>query len=302
MTVHPPTSTGGGKRPDFLVRSPSGSDFILEAVLATDTSAEDAAADARLNDFYDSLNRLDSPSFFVSIETLNWAPSTPVPGAKVKRRIGSWLSKLDPDEVDRQYRLIGDEGHPRLLFSHEGREVQFVATPKMKQTTTQDNVRPLAMFGGRAGFVQPDVCIRKAIIDKGNRYGELDQPYVIAVNALGDFADWLEVEDALFGKDHLYAASSVERRATTHRDHGAWTSASGARFTGVSAVLAVRKLTPWTLAKAQSRLYHNPWARRRYDGELTSLGQAFLTSSGPEYQEGLSTATVLDLPPEWPEV
>jgi len=49
----------------------------MEAVLATDESAEAAAARARMHRVYDTLNRrLNSPHFFIGM-TVRGAPATP---------------------------------------------------------------------------------------------------------------------------------------------------------------------------------------------------------------------------------
>ena len=68
VEIHPEPSKAKKTRPDFRVHSPTNNHFYLEAVLATDESDEEAAARARLNTFYDAIDRMDSPNFFIGVD------------------------------------------------------------------------------------------------------------------------------------------------------------------------------------------------------------------------------------------
>ena len=50
-----------------------------------------------------------------------------------------------------------------------------------------------------ASWVQPRLPIRDAVIGKATRYGDLDLPYVVAVNAMSDHAEEEDAVEALFG-------------------------------------------------------------------------------------------------------
>lgn len=65
--VHPPLPHTD-RRPDFLVKPPSGLDFYLEAIHTTGASDDESKAQARLNTLYDSLNYLKSPNLFIKID------------------------------------------------------------------------------------------------------------------------------------------------------------------------------------------------------------------------------------------
>ncbi len=59
VDVAPTDDPGPGeKRPDFVAHRSSEPQFHLEATLATDRSTADAAAEARLNQVYDALNKV----------------------------------------------------------------------------------------------------------------------------------------------------------------------------------------------------------------------------------------------------
>jgi hypothetical protein len=49
--------------------------------------------------------------------------------------------------------------------------------------------------------INPHLAIKSSVEGKAGHYGELDLPFVIAVNALDEFADAASAIDALFGSD-----------------------------------------------------------------------------------------------------
>lgn len=148
-------------------------------------------------------------------------------------------------------------------------------------------------------------AIRDALCTKASRYGDLELPYVVAVNALDWSADFTDIMEALFGKEKyiidLSRSKPSEPEKTRELD-GVWTSKSGPRYTRLSAALVVIGLSPWNLPRANIRLYHNPWANLPYNSELTLLPQAVPLTSQMKLKDGKSLASVFDLPQNWPEI
>ncbi len=141
------------------------------------------------------------------------------------------------------------------------------------------------------------------IVDKARRYGRLDKPSVIAVNALDKWSlEPSEVIEALFGEETLTInpedlASPRQGRAP----NGAWTSASGPRYTRNSAVLVAHGLNPWNIGQAELRLYHNPWAEQPYTSALVRIAQAIPRDGVIDLVDGVNVAELLGLPPGWPK-
>lgn len=152
-------------------------------------------------------------------------------------------------------------------------------------------------------------ALRDAILDKATRYGDVKDPYVVAVNAVSQDLDDIAIGEALFGKetfifpirgDGMLHDEADDQPRLRRLPDGAWTSSSGPRNTRVSAVLIVSHLMPWTIATAQPRLYHNPRARRPYTGELTRLPQAVPHAGRMEKRDGVSAANLFGLSQGWP--
>jgi hypothetical protein len=184
IKVHP-TLPGTAKRVDFFVESPQGNDFYLEAICVTGESEEQSKSQARLNTLYDSLNYLDSPDFFIHLD-VSGAPRSPVPAAKIRSWLERKLLNLNPEQINRLFELRCLDLLPRWQFEHEGLRLICYPTPKPPELRGIPGVRTLAAttFGG---IIDSEGPIRDAVIRKAKRYGVLDLPLVVAVNATDHF-------------------------------------------------------------------------------------------------------------------
>jgi len=305
VTLHP-SATDGAKTPDFLAESSSGERFYIEATLATGKSAAEAGALARMNTVYDVLNRsVDSPNFFLWL-VLEGAPATQPPAKKLASFVNARLAELDPDEITRLYESEGIDAVPRWHFEHEGWRIEFRPIPKKPEARGKPGVRPIGMQSFEIRWVDHRTAIRDAIIKKSGRYGVLDLPYIIAVNALEPI-DEIDIMEALFGKEQFTVAFSQNeplepvRSEMSRLPDGAWTSPYGPRYTRVSGVLLATRLSSWNVPRANLRLYHNPWAQRVYSSVLTRLPQAIPQDDCMKRIDGESPRAILGLSPTWPE-
>lgn len=275
----------------------------MEAILATDESAEDAAARARMNVVYDVLNRLDSPNFFIGMN-LSGFPETPPPTKQIKSFLVKHLAQLNPDEIANLLKTGDLDDLPHWHYEYKGWKIDFFPIPKSPSMRGKGGVRPLGMQFHGVHFLDSRVAIRDAIVAKARRYGDLDLPYVIAVNALGEDVDRIDIMEALFGKEQFtvrLTQSGPSEPKMTRVPDGAWVSKSGPRYKRVSAILVAAPVLPWNVPRARICLYHNPWARRPYTSELTRLPQAVPQDNTMKWQDGESLSTIFGLPLWWPE-
>jgi hypothetical protein len=305
VEVHRRATDDSLRTPDFLLTSPDGQLSYLEAIVATNLSQEERGAASRANEVYDAINEIESPNFFLWLQ-VRGSPSTAVPRRNLKRTLTAFLRSQDPDECHRLFKEGGLDHLPRLSFSHGGWEIDFFPIAKSPRLRGKPGVRPIGAQLFEAEMVDDRSAIRDAIVEKATRYGNLGQPYVIAVNAVTQLLDNIDIGEALFGKETFVfrrddATSSGKAEPELRRlGDGAWTSPLGSRYTRVSAVLIVSSLAPWTVADAQPRLYHNPWAKRPCTTELTRLPQAIPNSGRIEHRDGVPTAELFELRAGWP--
>jgi hypothetical protein len=305
VTLHPAVPDGS-RTPDFLAESLNGERFYIEATVATDESAAEAGARARMNAVYDVLDRsIDSSDFFLWL-VVKGEPATPPPASRLASFLTDRLAELDPDEVARLYESKGTDAIPRWHFERDRWRIEFRAIPKKPEARDKPGVRPIGMRSTEYRWVDHRTAIRDSIIKKAGRYGELDLPYVVAVNAI-KLVDEIDIMEALFGKEQYIVAVSgngpsepVQAEMSRLAD-GAWISQQGPRYTRVSGVLLATRLSPWNIPRAYLCFYHNPWAQKPYQSALTRLPQAVPRDGRMRRVEGESVSAILGLAPSWPE-
>lgn len=302
VEVHPRVE-GTDTRPDFLYESSLGEGAYLEAVLATDQSRAEAAAEARKNRVYDTLNRLSSPDYCIGMD-LHGDPASDPPGRQMRGFLSRQLREMSRPEIEVLATRGGLSAMPRWRFEHDGWCVDFYPIPKPPSLRDKAGVRPIGLqFEGFSADATRG-AIRNAVAAKASRYGSLDKPFVIAVNVLSLHTDESDVLDALYGDEQFVMGdgpSAGKKTGLKSARSGAWIGPAGPQNTRVSGVLIVPQLFPSTLIRAKACLFHNPWAARPYGGALGRLGSCAVEADGrAHFTPGESMASVLGLPGEWP--
>ena len=297
VTPHP-TLSNTAKTPDFLVKPLTGTPFYIEAVLVTNKSADEVAAQARINTVYDVVNRkVDSSNFFLWID-VEGTPKSPPSANKIASFLNKRLAKLDPEQVAKRYEVDGVDAIPSWRFKHDDWVIEFQPIPKKHEARNKEGVRPIGGQSTGLRHVDHRTPIRDAIRNKAGRYGELDFPYVVAVNVL-EFIDEIDIMEALFGKEQFtinFSQSNPLEPVDTQMSRipdGVWTSYEGPRNTRMSAVLLAIRLSPWNLLDGNIYLYHNPWAKRPYSSVLTRLPQVVFEDGHMKKVDGESISSIL---------
>jgi hypothetical protein len=300
VTVHPIIPNRSGT-PDFLVESPDHEHFYIEATIASNESVTQTSTRARMNAVYDVLDReVNSPDFSVWIR-IDGAPSTPPPAKRIASFINAHLSNLDPDVILNLYESGKIEELPQWTFNHDGWKIGIVPIPKKPETRGKPGVRPIGIKSTSMQLIDDITPIRDAIIEKAGRYGELDLPFVVAVNVLA-LIDETEIMQALFGKEQFTVffspsepSESTETQVSRLPD-GAWIRHGGPRYTRVSAVLFATLLSPYNFSRVNLHLYHNPWSQRPYKSVLTRLTQIVPRNNQMLQIDGESIEAIFGLP------
>ena len=242
IDIHPrlPETT---KTPDFLVKTPCGESFYLEAKVATGQDKERRKSDARINTFHDTLNEIESPDFYLSVHFENPDPTHPLPGRRIRSQIEKWLSGLNYDQIMTDTTPGDYSRYPEKRFEDKGYAFSVKAIP---QGSLRGNLgRPIASRGGRCSWIGP---VSEPILDaaksKAGRYGKPDRPYVIAVHDQDSHMGPQDLELTLFGVPLKSPVTDLDDRARTKGTHGFWTGGSGPAHTRVSGLLIVRELYP----------------------------------------------------------
>lgn len=257
VTCHPQLA-GTNRRPDFLAEK-GGRSIYIEARSASSSDASVGNA-ARLNAVYESLDKLDSPNFFLWIDVVQQGVA-PLRSRPLRGRLENWLARLDPD-VHTLVAGKGREHHPGYVHEDAGWRIDFRAIAKSPGARGREGVRPLGIFGGgEAHWVQDEETIRGALIDKGSAYGALGAPFVVAVASNSVSSDDDAILNVLYGREVVEFRTypdGTEGTAMVRKPDGYWYRGDHWDHRGVSAVLLVRNLHPAFVSEQQHTIWEHP--------------------------------------------
>jgi hypothetical protein len=278
--------------PDFLIESKHGCRFYLDGVLATGRSQQETVTRARLNQALAAIDATPSPAHFLDLEVTG-CPTAPMTIWRMKRGLRIWLARLPEGES-------AADASP-FRYEEHGARIVIRAWPRR---SPQEISRSTGVSHFRAMTITPDENIRAALKKKAFRYGILDHPYVVAVNAFGDFQLEGNVVDALFGSQRIPSRQLSGARLSVEEGRcsdGIWIGPRGPRNAKLSAVIAMQGIDPWNFAQRNARLIRNPWAARQLPPIGLGIGE--LSRVGPKLRRkrGSSMASILGVAQRWPD-
>lgn len=299
LTPHPILDNGSASRPDFLVEAPTGGQFYLEAVLATE-STEDRTHDSLLATTLDVFSSESHQNFCVIVKTCGY-PSTQPSRRKLLRATMEWLDSLNPDEVQSRVDALGHDVLPSLVWTHEHLEISIQALPLRPERRGKAS-RLLAVQFGQAGWVDASSPIKDAVRFKGSKYGDLGKPLVIAINFMGHHLDRRDEMQALFGQEQVvFSRANPDAEPRVERaPNGAWIGKGGPQFTRVSGAWIFNNLCTYNLPSRQPTLYLHPWARHELPMEMLKFPHAIGVNGEMTWHDGIAPRATFKLPEEWP--
>ncbi len=269
VELHPRTTQGNAAHPDFLVRQAGTRQFYLECTVLGD-SAEDRAGQARLDQLYDALSDFDSHDFLIGIE-LKTFPERSLPAAPLRQFLEQKLQDLDVDELAQTLQSQGLEALPHWQYSDGPWQIEIFPLPKPQDVRGRVGIPPVSLTQYGVRLFDWHERLRRKISAKAPPHGRSDLPYLIAVDAVGEMgmmADEDDIDTALFGRHQyrcLLRSGEVVGGYWTRARDGLWFGPKGPRYKGISGVLAVLGLVPWTVNLKTPVLWHNPWASKALD-------------------------------------
>jgi hypothetical protein len=298
LEIHPQVANGA--HPDFLVTCPDGSRFYLEAVLASEKSWTNEPAEARKSGVMNVLSAARHPNFWIDI-TSEGDPTTQPGGAQLLARTLQWLDGLDVEDISEKINASGFDDLPEYRWQHEDWKLTLKPVPvspvNRGKTTTL-----VGAYSAGAGWVNAWEPIANAVKYKGNRYGNLTAPFLVAVNVDSFHLDKIDEVQGLFGQEQ-YVISSTNPSAEPRMDrarNGAWWGANGPQYRRVSGVWLFNDLGPSTIAVRRQSIYFNPWATYPLPSWLENFPHTKGIDGLLQETEGTSFSTVLNLPDDWP--
>lgn len=263
VEIHPKVSDYTDKRPDFLIRMPSGFEFYLEAVLARGQSDKERNREQVVNSLYAIIDRnLKSPEYFWSVTILEQGPAAPS-GRQVVHALAQYMTGLNRYEVGAQLKAHGFDTPVKFLWEVAGWRIKFQPIPKKAEAIGKPDHRPLGSFPmAQAVCCSDDVDIRESIKFKIKHHSAVDKPYIVAVNAMNWSAKHEDFVNAIYGSDQVTVRTYPDGSHTTEDTralNGIWLDRSGEKNHHLIAVIGAVHLQAWTVADCSLTVYENPY-------------------------------------------
>lgn len=290
-----PIVVGSSKRPDFLAKG-HGLEFYLEAREATDKTDSDVSIAKRTNQLYDEINKTNSPNFYFRLNELLLKSKKQPSGKKVVRLLETELPKYNPDEIQKKLEVSGFEELDAITYEDDDLKLVVSLIPKPPHIRGKEGRRPIGIYPSETTWGGSDASIKTAIERKATKYGELDKPFIVCVNATSERGlDYYDMLNALFGSLQVSWSENPanrDERLTRARD-GIFR-----KFKRVSGIF-ITKVHSANLDVANHWLILHPFAKRELSFTLFTLTKVTVDSERIKIVDGKSIKEILGIPDNW---
>lgn len=294
VTCHPQIR-GSSRRPDFQVSFSSGEQVIIEAVTLAGFTHNGSKSQIEHRYIYDEINKVRSQSFLIGVDHLTVLTKRSPPVRGLRAFLKKQLAAYDPDLVEGELR----RGTRSVLhYADDGIDATFTLYPKRSEYRDEPAGRLIGVYPVTTQWGDCEDTVARAIRGKATYYGALDQPFVVAVNALCSWnVTGRPMLEMLLGP--VGESCAVPGLGSAQNGEGVWVRRGKPEHTRVSAVM-LSVLYPWDLSRPKLCLYHNPWARRPCDSVAWLIPECVSDGKAMVYRGGKTIAEVLGLPMPWP--
>jgi hypothetical protein len=289
-------------RPDFLLTRYGIPFAFVEARLAGLQTDQMTSAKRLENELYDALDRIHSPNFFLDVDKVKTSPVRPT-FKHFTDHVERWLETLNPDLSVEAF-LDNGSANARFEWEREGWYVSLKAIPRSPGHRGRKGSRSVGIMGGNFQWVDAKGELRRALIEKASKYGNLNLPFLIAINYMGMHCDREDWTDALYGSQAVkvrFDERGVHRQEPFRKGDGFWIREGIPRHTHVSAILGGWHISPWSMGAHLLEVYEHFSPERAIDlnGNLMCW---YVPKDKDELamRPGRSSAEILGIPKEWP--
>lgn len=299
IDIHPKIPNSN-KRPDFLLKKGS-IEFYLEAKEARDKSENDEALEKRNNQVYDSLNKIKSPNFFLKIDELILKSSKQPSTKKAIEKIETEIANFDPDVLTEQLSKFGLEKSAKIEYESDDLKLVVSLIPKIESARNLDTASPIGLYPIKTFWGGSGDSIKDSIIKKSKRYGLLDKPYFICINAIGIKGEGdYDVESALWGSlAYTWSTDPNKRNERIERQRdGIFLDKTGPRCKNVSGVL-VTKVMESNLHVARHWFALHPFTDVPFDFSVFDLTHNFVSDGQVKTETKQTIGEILKITSTW---
>jgi hypothetical protein len=285
-------------KPDFMLTTSEGKKILLEATgiypkrwFGPAKQQEDVLLD-RLNE------QLDLPDYFLHVKVEKAGSGNP-PFGKIRSYLQNQLVQLDYDDVvkdAREQEGLGQKQFPSWIWDNDAWKLKFTVSPKKEEARGKPG-HPVGSTSSGFEYVDVASSIKSAIKRKYRRYGELDLPYIFALNVVDPFADGYSLADALFGQEVINLNFDTGERSISRQPNGSWLGPKDWQKTRMSAICVFKRLRPVMMHTVSPTIWHHPFAKNPLLPEIFKLAQQIpnLSTGTYERRDGQHPVELLNL-------
>lgn len=299
IEIHPEIPNSN-KRPDFLLKKGSA-ELYLEAKEARDKSEDEEALEKRINQIYDSLNKIKSPNFLLKIEELVLKSTKQPSTKKAIEKIETEVANYDPDALAEQLTKFGLDNGAKIEYENDDLKLLVSLIPKIPSARNLDEGRPIGMYPFESFWGGSEDSIKDSFAKKSKRYGILDKPYFICINAIGIKGEGdFDVENALWGSlAYTWSTDPNNRNERMERQRdGIFLDKKGPRCKNVTGVL-VTKVMEFNIHIAQHWFALHPFTDVQFDFNVFDLTHNYVGNGQVQKESKQTIGEVLKINSTW---
>ena len=276
IDIHPELS-GTSNHPDFMVNM-DDSRMIVEATVV---APDDERSVKFQRDAINQLYRLQSEVFWVRIREIKGTLKRSVPERNLLKRVQAFLDENDPNQAPRMIAGLGNQAVLQKTFKFDDWQITIALRP-MKPNDRGPKGNIVSGPGGPIEYGKHVPHVRKKIKDKAKKYGQVQDPLIIALNSYSRDASFdlgIDAKNVLFGDD------------------GVWGTSENPRYKQLTGVLVIKDTNSHNISSTQARLYINPFASPDIISRIPkSLYRFPHVTDGDNLIQGESVPSLLGLP------
>ena len=299
VLIHPQLNKTN-KRPDFLV-SKDGEQIYVEAKISYDKSEEETSFERRKSEFYDNLNKIRIKGYLLRIVELEFKTKKQPSVKELIKIVEEKTHSLSYESVLEEFKQLGFDGGPRIEYNNDDLNIIIQPMPMKESKKNKISKNPIGMFPFETYWGGGEIAIRNSILKKAKRYGNLDLPYLICINALGKKTNSeIDINNVIWGSlqytfsDH----NSIDNGKMMRKEDGIFYNKGKSRLENVSGVF-VTKVYPSSIPNSNYWLYQNPFAKNICNLEDLGLNYYYVADGKIISKEGSNFHDIFDIQQNW---
>lgn len=265
IEIHPELQNSSN-RPDFKINK-CNLEIIVEAKVVIGKSIDDKNLERRLNQFLDAINKCEFDGYALDIDELIFKTIDQPSTSNVIKFIKRKLEAIDHVHCLNEY--VSGNIHAMPTFEIDDEKLNFVfrVIPLDKNKIEKKNPG-IYMYPTVAYWGGGEHDLRKAIINKANRYGKLNKPFLLCVNTRDQkTTSEMDIINAIWGTESI-SVKGIVPKLGRYKD-GIFYDNNGPKLEHLSGVL-ITKINQHNIHVAEHWFYENPFATHKLD--FASIG------------------------------